>query len=119
MFLGGLVLINRLFLMCCLTSSHLVLAEDLVPYSIPAIKSVGSGYVELLAPGKTSINGEVIPYGDTKYIRVDNIGTLSSINGVKNGCVIAYSSEGYTESISVLKQSCNEILSIIEVAKKT
>ena len=93
-----------------------IYAADVVPYSIQSIKSVGSGYVELVGPGKIQINKETIPYEGTKFIKVTNIGTMSTVTGVTKGCMLAYSSEGYTENISVLKQSCNEILTIVKNA---
>lgn len=106
----------------CLTAAILILpsmlfAADVVPYSVQSIKNKSSGYVELVGLGKIYINGETMPYEGTKYIRASNIGTLSGVEGTTKGCMLAYSSEGYTENISVLKQSCNEVLSIIESAK--
>ena len=92
-------------------------AADVVPYSVQSIKSKGSGYVELVGPGKINVNGESLPYDGTKYIRVANIGTLSGVEGTTKGCILAYSSEGYTENISVTQQSCNQVLSTIESAK--
>ena len=92
-------------------------AADVVPYSIQSIKYKDAGFVELIGPGKILINGEAFPYDGTKYVRIINIGTLTGVEGSTKGCMIAYSSEGYTENISVLKQSCNEVLSIISKAK--
>jgi hypothetical protein len=92
-------------------------AADVVPYSVQSIKSKNSGYVELVGPGKIQVNGETLPYDGTKYIRVTNIGTLSGIEDVTKGCILAYSSEGYTENISVTQQSCNQVLSVIGSAK--
>ncbi|PAJ71707.1 hypothetical protein CJF42_25265 [Pseudoalteromonas sp. NBT06-2] len=92
-------------------------AADVVPYSVQSIKSKSSGYVELVGPGKIQVNGEILPYDGTKYIRVANIGTLSGVEGITKGCMLAYSSEGYTENISVTQQSCNQVLSVIESAK--
>jgi len=101
----------------CLTFSVYSLAADVVPYSINSIKAVGSGYVELVGPGKIAINNETISYDGTKYIKVDNIGTMSTVIGSAKGCMLAYSSEGYTENISVLNQSCEVILQVINNAK--
>ena len=97
--------------------SPALFAADVVPYTVQSIKSKGSGYVDLVGPGKTELNGEIFPYEGTKYIRVVNIGTLSGVTGETKGCVLAYSSEDYTENIFVTQQSCNQILSVIESAK--
>lgn len=109
-YLSIVVLVGFLF-------SSALYAADVVPYSIQSIKSKGSGYVELVGPGKIQVNGETLPYDGTKYIRVANIGTLSGVEGTTKVCVLAYSSEGYTENISVTQQSCNQVLSVIESAK--
>jgi hypothetical protein len=101
----------------CLTYSAHTLAADVVPYSIESIKAVGSGYVELIGPGKIAINNETISYVGTKYIKADNIGTMSTLTGSTKGCMLAYSSEGYTENISVLNQSCDVILQVLNNAK--
>jgi len=108
--LSGIVLTVSLF-------PALLFAADVVPYSVKSIKNKGSGYVELLGPGKIQVNGETLPYDGTKYIRVSNIGTLSGVYGTTNGCMLAYSSENYTENVSVTQQSCNEVLSVIESSK--
>jgi hypothetical protein len=97
--------------------SSALMAADVVPYSVQSIKSKGSGYVELIGPGKIQVNGEVLPYDGTKYIRTANIGTLSGVEGTTKGCMLAYSSEGYTENISAIQQSCDQVLSTIESAK--
>jgi hypothetical protein len=94
-----------------------ILLADVVPYSVQNIQIKGSGYVELVGPGKIQVNNETLPYDGTKYIRVSSIGTLSGVEGVTKGCVLAYTSEGYTENISVKQQSCNQVLSIIKSAK--
>ena len=89
-----------------------LLAADVVPFSIKRINPIGAGYVELVGPGKIQVNNEVISYEGIKYIKKSNIGTMTSDTGSTKGCVLAYSSENYTENISVLNQSCNEILAI-------
>ncbi len=95
-------------------------AADVVPFSIQSIRSIqsiqskGSGYVELVGPGEIKVNGKTLPYSGTKYIRASSIGTLSGVKGTTKGCMLAYSSEGYTENISVAQQSCNQVLSTIE-----
>jgi hypothetical protein len=94
-----------------------LLAADVVPFSIKRIKPIGGGYVELVGPGKININNEVLPYKGTKYIKKANIGTMTLVIGSTKGCVLAYSSENYTENISVLNQSCNEILAIFNAVK--
>ena len=99
-----------------LMSSHLF-AADVVPHTIQSIKSVGAGYVELVGPGKIRANKKVLPYVKTKYIRISSIGTMSGIEAINKGCMLAYSSEGYTENITVKRQSCNQILSVIKNAE--
>jgi len=107
-------------------SAHIpsmLFAADAVPFSVQSIRGIqsvqskGSGYVELVGPGEIKIHGRILPYNGTKYIRASNIGTLSSANGTLKGCTLAYSSEGYTESISVIQQSCNQVLSVIEATQ--
>lgn len=92
-------------------------AADTVPYSIKSIKVVGSGFVELVGPGKTQVNDEIIPYEGTKYIRVTNIDAMMSVTGTTKGCMVSYSSEGYTETISVLEQSCDEVIEVLANAE--
>ena len=99
-----------------LMSSHLF-AADAIPYTIQRIKSVGAGYVKLVGPGKIRVKGKAVPYVDTKYIRISSIGTMTSIEGINKGCMLAYSSEGYTESISVNRQPCDQILTLIKSDK--
>lgn len=93
--------------------SQLVLASDEVPYSAKSIKNVGSGYVELIEPGKIKYKDTVAQFRGTIYIRINNIGTMVSVDGARKGCILSYSSEGYTENINVTDQSCKEILSVI------
>lgn len=95
----------------------ITLAADVVPFSVRSISPVGLGYVELVWPGKIEVNKEVLDYDGTKYIRADNVGTLTGIHGSTKGCMLAYASEGYTENISVTEQSCDEVLEILEEAK--
>lgn len=90
-----------------------LMAADVVPFTVKRIKPVGAGYVELVVPGKIQINDQVLPYKDTKYIRITNIDTMTSVAGSTKGCILAYASENYTENISVIEQSCNEILSVL------
>jgi len=107
---------NKYIAILLLAFSGSAFAADVVPYTVQSIKSVGAGYVELVGPGMMQVNREVIPYDGTKYIKVINIGTMSTALGTTKGCVLAYASEGYTENISVMQQSCNQILAIIEEA---
>ena len=93
-------------------------AADIVPYSIKSIKAIGSGFVELVGPGKIHIEGVIHPYKGTNYISTRNIDGMTSVTGVTKACVLSYSSEGYTENISVLEQSCNEIVAVIESANE-
>ncbi len=106
--------INKHIAILLLAFSGSAFTADVVPYSVQSIKPVGAGYVELVGPGKMEVNHETLPYEGTKYIKISNIGTMTTVHGVTKGCMLAYASEGYTENISVLQQSCNQILSIIK-----
>ena len=97
------LVINKYIAILLLAFSGSTLAADTVPYSIQSIKSVGAGYVELVGPGNIQVNNEVLPYEGTKYIKISNIGTMSTVYGVTKGCMLAYASEGYTENISVIQ----------------
>ena len=91
---------------------------DLVPYSIHSVRAISnSGFIELVGPGKLESKGIVHPYKETEsvFISIKNIQSLSRVAGVKDGCVIRYSSNDYSEDISVLKQSCEDVLT--EIAK--
>ena len=92
-------------------------AADLVPFSIKSIKAAGSGFIELVGPGQLEIDGKYVDYKNTKYIAVSNIDSLTNVAGTSKACVISYSSDGYTENISVDEQSCKEIIQIIASAK--
>ncbi len=94
------------------------IAADTVPYSAKTIKNAGSGFVEIIGPGKIQINGEVFPYEKTIYISVWNIDSISTINEKKKGCMLHYSSEGYTQNISIINQSSKEVIKIIGEARK-
>ncbi|MBT8119774.1 MAG: hypothetical protein KJN89_08655 [Gammaproteobacteria bacterium] len=111
-----MIRLSTLITPCLIYSAH-SFAADVVPYSVDSIKAIGSGYVELIGPGKIAINDETVSYQGIKYIKADNIDTMSAITGSTKGCVLAYSSEGYTENISVLNQSCDVILQVINNAK--
>lgn len=100
-----------------LSVSQCSFASDIVPFSIKRIKPIGAGYIELVGPGKIRIDNKVFPFEEIKYVRKANIDTLTSVSGSDKGCILAYSSENYTQNISVQKQSCNEILSILSIAK--
>ena len=95
-----------------------VIAADIVPYSVKYIKPIGAGYIELVGPGKMQVNGETIPYEGSKYISTKNIDSMTGVNGTSKGCTLHYSSENYTENISVTTQSCNAIISIINIVNK-
>lgn len=105
-----------LFVLFLLLPQH-AFAADVVPFSIKRVKPVGSGYVELVGPSKISVDGKVLAYEQIKYVKRSNIDSLTSVIDSDKGCILAYSSEGYTESISVRNQSCNEILSIFSIVK--
>jgi len=105
-----------LFVLFMLLSAY-SFASDVVPFSIKRIKPVGAGYFELVGPGKIRTGDKVFPYEETKYIKRVNIGTMTSVPDSNKGCILAYSSEGYTENISVRNQSCGEILSIFSAIK--
>jgi len=108
---------KTVLLIICLFSPQYSLASDIVPFSVKRIKPIGSGYIELVGPGKMKINNEVDSYEETKFIKKTNIGTMTSATGSDKGCRLAYSSEGYTEDILVRNQTCNEILSIFSAVK--
>jgi hypothetical protein len=106
-----------MFFMIFIAAPQCLLAADIVPFSIKRIKSISTDYVELIGPGEIQVNNEAIPYKGTKYIRKTSIGTMTSVTGTTRGCILTYSSENYTENISVLNQSCDEILYIINAIK--
>ena len=101
-----------------LFSSLNVVASEMVPYSIQSIKSTGSEFIELVGSGFITINGKVSPYNNATFIAVKNIDNLTKVSGVENGCVISYSTNHYAESISVLNQSCTDILEEISKAMR-
>jgi hypothetical protein len=92
-------------------------ASDVVPFSIKRIKPVGAGYVELVGPGEMRVDNKIVSFEETKYVKASSLGSMTSVSGSDKGCILAYSSESYTEDISVQSQSCNEILSILSVVK--
>ena len=106
------------FIASILLFSFSAIAADVVPYSVKTIKPIGASYVELVGPGKIKVNGEIIPYEGTKYISTKNIDSMTGISGTSKGCMLHYSSENYTENISVTTQSCNTIISIINIVNK-
>ena len=109
---------NKLLLMCAAVMlMTMAVAADVVPYTIKSIKPVGAGFIELVGPGKIEVNGEILDYEGTKYIAISNIDAMTSVYGVSKSCLISYSSEGYTENISVTEQSCDEIVQILESIK--
>jgi len=109
-------MIKAFFITGILLFSFTAIAADVVPYSVKYIKPIGAGYIELVAPGKINVNGETIPYEGTKYISTKNIDSMTGISGTS--CMLHYSSESYTENISVTTQSCNTIISIINIVNK-
>ena len=111
-------MIKSILITNILLFSFSAIAADVVPYSVKSIKPIGAGYVELDGPGKIQINGEAIPYKGTKYISTRNIDSMTGLNGTTKGCTLHYSSENYTENISVTTQSCNAIISIINIVNK-
>jgi len=111
-------MIKGYFITIVLLFSFSVIAADIVPYSVKSIKPVGAGYIELVAPGKMNVNGETISYAGTKYISTGNIDSMTDISGSSNACMLHYSSENYTENISVATQSCRAIISIINIVTK-
>jgi len=62
------------------------------------------------------VNGETIPYEGSKYIRTENIDSLTGISGTSKGCMLHYLSEGYTENISVTTQTGNDLISIMRAS---
>ena len=53
-------MIKGLFILNILLLSFSVIASDVVPYTVKSIQPIGAGFVELVGPGKTQINGETI-----------------------------------------------------------
>jgi len=111
-------MIKSLFIVTLILLSFQTLGADVVPYSVKYIKPIGSGFIELVGPGKMRVNGETITYEGTKYISTKNIDSMTGVSALSKGCMLHYSSEGYTENISVSKQSCSEIISIISIVNK-
>ena len=111
-------MIKGYFITSILLFSFSAIAADVVPYSVKSIKPIGVGYIELVAPGNMNVNGETIPYEGTKYISTKNIDSMTGISGRSKGCMLHYSSENYTENISVITQSCSVIISIISIVNQ-
>lgn len=86
-----------------------VVADTLL-YTLKKAISVGSGFLELVGPGKFMSEGEALPYEGTWYINSKNIDSMSGVSGVSKGCILRYSSEGYTETVSLVEQSCVDLL---------
>jgi len=110
-------LLRRVILVFLTLVPQYSMASEVVPFSVKRLKPVGSGFIELVGPGKIRIENKVRPFEEIKYVKWSNIDTLTSENGSDKGCVLAYSSEGYAENIYVRKQSCNEILSLFSAVK--
>ena len=111
-------MIKKLLIANVILVSVSATAADIVPYSVKYIKPIGAGYIELVGPGKIQVNGETIPYEGTKYISTKNIDSMTGFSGTSKGCMLHYSSESYTENISVTTQSCNTIISTISIVNK-
>ena len=88
-------------------------AADTVPYTANYVKYAGSGFIEIVGPGKIQVNEEVFPYEKIIYISAKNIDSISSIGEGDKGCMLHYSSEGYTENISLVKQTCKQVLEVV------
>ena len=106
------------FFVTLILLSFRAIGADVVPYSVKYIKPFGAGFIELVGPGKMLVNGENIEYEGKKYISTKNIDSMTGVSVLTKGCTLHYSSEGYTENISVIAQSCSEIISIINVVNK-
>lgn len=111
-------MINKILIANILLFSMTANATDVVPYFVKHIKPIGAGFVELVGPGKMKIKGKTITYEGTKYISTKNIDSMTGFNDVSKGCILHYSSENYTQNISVSTQSCNAIISIISIVNK-
>ena len=110
---------NKLsFIVTLILLSFQAMGADALPYSVKYIKPFGAGFIELVAPGKMQVNGESIEYEGTKYISTKNIDSMTGVSVLAKGCTLHYSSERYSENISVSTQSCSEIISIINVVNK-
>lgn len=93
---------------------------DLVPYSIQSIEPISNtGFIKLIGPGKLEVSKKIINYNneETIYILASNIVSLADVIGAKNSCSIRYSSHKYSESISIHKQSCMEVIKVINKSK--
>jgi len=97
--------------------SCIAMAADVATYSAKSIKPVGAGLIELVDLGKIKIDGKILPYEGTKYIATRNIDSMTGVSGATAGCMLHYSSNSFTENISVVSQSCDEIISIIKSAQ--
>lgn len=111
-------MIKGYFITSILLFSFTAIAADQIPYSVKSIKPIGAGYIELVAPGKIKVNGEITPFEGTKYISTKNINSMTDGSGTSKDCILHYSSENYTENISVITQSCTTIISIINIVNK-
>ena len=100
-----------------LVATTAVYAAEIVPYTIKSVRPAGVGFVELLGPGKIEIAGKARDFIGIKYVAVRNIDSLSGAANLKTGCVISYSSEGYTAEISVIDQSCRQILAVVQIVQ--
>ena len=89
-----------------------VTAEEIVPYVVARVNVGGSNFVELIGPGKWHLDGQVREFSGSMYIAVSNMNSLLTPEGGES-CVIGYSHDGYDEQISVIEQSCSQILAII------
>jgi len=96
-----------------------VIAEaDLVPYSIQSVEPAkANGFLKLVGSGQLEVKGKQTPYTEQIYIAIRNIDSLSDVSGVKTACIINYSSENYSETISVLKQSCETIMEYLNSSR--
>lgn len=91
---------------------------DLVPYSVQFVKpAIARGFLTLVGPGKIDLNKKQIAYTQHVHIAIRNIDSLSDVSGVKEGCIINYSSSKYSERISVLEQSCSTVMDKINSAR--
>lgn len=112
------IMFKGLLIVTIIVFSFSATAADIVSYSVKYIKPIGAGYVELEGQGKRQVNGETPPYEGTKYISTKNIDSMTGYRGISKGCMLHFSSESLTENISVTKQSCSEIISIISIVNK-
>jgi len=89
-------------------------AESGIPYSVDSVGVVGPGYIRLFEPGSIMISNESEVFDSYFVISTRMIDTLQSAG--ESGCILSISSNNKSEAVSVLKQSCDQIIDQIRTA---